>query len=116
MSTQLQLEFAEPEARATVVTASGDLDLVTASELYRGVADAFERHPVLILELSGIGFCDSSGFNALLRLRRRAEEQGTRFALAAPPELVRRLMTLTGADAVFHIHDDVAGALGSHLA
>ncbi|MFA3872933.1 STAS domain-containing protein, partial [Streptomyces sp. MMCC 100] len=40
-------------------------------------------YPTVILDLSGVTFCDSSGFNALLRLRRRALEARSGLVLAA---------------------------------
>ncbi|MFC8001963.1 STAS domain-containing protein [Streptomyces olivaceus] len=55
-------------------------------------------------------FCDSSGFNALLRLRHRALEAGSRLALAAPPDAVGRLLTLTGANTVFPLYGSLAEA------
>jgi anti-sigma B factor antagonist len=115
MTTQFHLETTEIRDGTAVITAAGDLDLITAPELYQHGASALERTPNLILELSRVGFCDSSGFNALLRLRRRALESGGRVVLAAPPEQVRRLLVLAAADSVFAIYDSLAEARDEQL-
>ncbi|MET7683367.1 STAS domain-containing protein [Streptomyces sp. NPDC005423] len=106
-----QLRLAEdPEARLAVATVSGDLDVGSAPAVYQLALEAISRWPRVIIDLSGVTFCDSSGFNALLRLRRRAQEAGNRLSLAAPPTQVTRLLTLTGAGALFPVYDSLADA------
>jgi anti-anti-sigma factor len=57
----------------TVVEVDGEADYDTSPALVRTCADLVERGAVnLVLDLSGLGFCDSSGINALVRIRRQA--------------------------------------------
>ncbi|MFJ4628279.1 STAS domain-containing protein [Streptomyces sp. NPDC088847] len=99
-----------PDGRIAVTTVTGELDVRSAPAVYRRALEALTRCPLVVVDLSGVTFCDSSGFNALLRLRRRAEEAGTRLALAAPPGQVARLLALTGADTVFPVYGSLAAA------
>lgn len=102
MSSPMKIrELTAEHEHAAVLAMSGDLDLLAAPELYQRGAHAVEGRHNLILDLSGVTFCDSSGFNALIRLRRRAEEAGGRLLLAAPPEQVVRLLALSGAQVLF---------------
>lgn len=102
MSSPIEIrEITAAHERAAVLVMSGDLDLLAAPEVYQRGAHAVEARHNLILDLSGVTFCDSSGFNALIRLRRRAEEAGGRLVLAAPPEQVVRLLALSGAQILF---------------
>jgi anti-sigma B factor antagonist len=114
MSEQLRVEVTEARERLAVVTAAGELDLLTAPELYQLGAGTIEEHPTLILEMSGVTFCDSSGFNALLRLRRRALDAGGQLVLAAPPDQVERLLALTGAEGAIPVHPTLAQARAAH--
>ncbi|MER7927272.1 MULTISPECIES: STAS domain-containing protein [unclassified Streptomyces] len=100
----------EPDGLVAVTTVTGDLDAGTAPAVYRQALKAISRSPLLVLDLTGTTFCDSSGFNALLRLRRRAEESGGQLALAAPPAQVTRLLTLTGGNVIFPVYSGVAEA------
>lgn len=110
MSTELQLEVIETEGPLAVLRAAGELDLLTAPELYRLGASTIDDHPRLVLEMSEIGFCDSSGFNALLRLRRRAMDAGGRLVLAGAPEQVHRLLALSGGQGAILVCPTLAEA------
>lgn len=114
MSDQLHLEVTETRERLAVLSAVGELDLLTAPELYQLGAATIEEHPTLILEMSGVTFCDSSGFNALLRLRRRSVDAGGQLVLAAPPDQVQRLLALTGAEGAIPVHPTLTQARAAH--
>lgn len=108
MSNPMEIREATAEhEHAAVLALSGDLDLLAAPEVYQRGSHAVEDRHNLILDLSKVTFCDSSGFNALIRLRRRAEEAGGRLLLAAPPEQVVRLLALSGAQVLFPITETV---------
>jgi anti-sigma B factor antagonist len=84
---------------------SGELDAGTAGGLHTEVVQLLETHPDLLLDMSGVAFCDSSGFNALLRIRRRTTEADGWLALAGPPPQVGRLLALTSGDhALFAVY------------
>ncbi|WP_333767781.1 STAS domain-containing protein [Streptomyces sp. IBSBF 2435] len=96
MSGALRVHIVEERGRLAVVAAVGDLDMSTAGDFHNAATGLIAEHPDLVVDLAGVEFCDSSGFNALLRVQRRVHEAGGRFALAAAPEPVARLLTLAG--------------------
>ncbi len=55
----------------------------------------------LDLDLAGVGFCDCSGLNALLRVRRLALADGKTVAVRALSTEVERLFTLTDTSSLF---------------
>ncbi|MEU9303188.1 STAS domain-containing protein [Streptomyces sp. NPDC048269] len=57
----------------------------------------------VVVDLSGLTFCDSAGLNALLRGRLIADASGRTLRLAAPTRQIRRLLELTGSDHLFRI-------------
>jgi anti-sigma B factor antagonist len=66
-----------------------------------------DRVDRVVVDLSGIEFCDSTGMNVLLSAMKRLKEQGGTLELAAPRPAVRRILQVTGLDTVFSVHDAV---------
>ncbi|NUT97400.1 MAG: STAS domain-containing protein [Saccharothrix sp.] len=85
-----------------VVGVSGDLDHLTADQLRTTVA-ALPLRPGqrLVLDLSGLAFCDSSGLTALLAARNHAHAAQAEIALSAVPDRTLRMIRLIGLDQVF---------------
>ncbi|MFD5814069.1 STAS domain-containing protein [Streptomyces sp. f51] len=110
MNSLLRIDTAGTHSQATALTVAGPLDLNTASILEHTVDEALNHHPTVILNLTGVTFCDSSGLNTLIRLRRRAQHSGGELILAAPTQQMMRLLTITGAHSVFPIHGSLTEA------
>jgi len=83
-----------------VVTAAGEIDLDTASQLREALAGCLVEAPAWIrVDLREVGFCDCSGLNVLLWARARAMEIGIRLGVvAAAGSIVLRVLQLTGTD------------------
>jgi anti-sigma B factor antagonist len=91
-----------------VVTATGELDLYTAPRLQTALATLLrDRIDRIVVDMSGIEFCDSTGMNVLLAAMKRIKEQGGRLELAAPRPAVQRILQVTGLDTVFTVVDAV---------
>ncbi|KOG23161.1 hypothetical protein ADK34_20615 [Streptomyces viridochromogenes] len=69
----------------TVLRVRGELDLVTSPRIRRSVHDAVAggRHD-LVVDLSGVRFCDSSGVGVLIAARRLLRSCGGRLRLILP--------------------------------
>ncbi|MBI3577906.1 MAG: STAS domain-containing protein [Ignavibacteriales bacterium] len=67
----------------------------------------------LIIDLSDVEFCDSSGLSALLIAERKMRENGGVVKLAGLQKKVLSLIRISRLDRAFHIHDTVAKALRS---
>lgn len=100
------------DAASAVVTPVGELDHHTA-DLLREPLDRCLRDGVrkLVVDCSGLDFCDSMGLNVLLGARLRADAAGGGVHLAALRSAVARVFEITGADAVFPVHESVEDAL-----
>ena len=73
---------------------------------------ADDRPARVIVDMSGVVFCDSTGMNVLLSSLRRARERGGQLELAAPRAAVRKILRVTGLDSVFTVLDDSVAASG----
>ncbi|QMU77074.1 STAS domain-containing protein [Streptacidiphilus sp. PB12-B1b] len=98
---------------AVVVAVVGELDLDSAPALSAELNAAMDGDGVtaVVVDCHGMSFCDSTGLNALLAARLRAEGLGVEIRLAAVPTATARMFGITGADTVFRLHPDVTAAL-----
>jgi len=95
-----------------LITVSGELDYHTGPRLRAYLDDApCESGAGLVLDLSGITYCDSTGVSVLVHAYRRTEATGTMLALAGAAPEVFRLLSLTGLDRFFRSYDSVATAI-----
>ncbi len=102
---------AEP-AGPCLVTAAGELDYHTGRQLRACLDDVpLRSSAVLVLDLSGITYCDSTGVSVLVHAYRRTEAAGTTLALAGAAPAIFRLLTFTGLDRLFRSYDSVDTAL-----
>ena len=91
-----------PEGYATLVVVSGAIDLVTEQTLHNGLRQALARSERGIeLDLSGVDFCDCSGLNVLLRVRRRALDEGKIITIRSAGAAMLRLFSITGTLPLF---------------
>ena len=91
-----------------IVSVGGEVDLETASQLGDQALDALrDVSPHVLLDLTDVTFMDSTGLKVLLSIQRRADLAGGSFAVAGASRSVRKILTLTGLDQTFTIHETV---------
>ena len=97
-----------------IVIVSGEIDLYTAPRLHSELAAVVgSSAPArVVVDMSGVEFCDSTGMNVLLSCLRQAREQGGELELAAPRPGVRKILHVTGLDSVFTVLNDAAAIPG----
>jgi anti-sigma B factor antagonist len=95
---------------AFVLVVSGDLDLETISPLVTALVEIGEHAQAgpVVLDLSGVGFADSSTVNVLLRAH---SALGPRLRVARPSAFIRRLFDIIGLWQALSVYDTVEDAL-----
>lgn len=100
------------EGSGAVVTPAGELDHHTADLLREPLEECLAKGcSRLVVDCSRLEFCDSTGLNVLLGARLKAEAAGGAVHLAGMQPVVARVFEITGADAVFSVHDTLEDAL-----
>lgn len=102
----------------TVLRIQGELDLVTSPLVRRRVHDAVAggRHDV-VLDLSGVLFCDSSGVGVLIASRRLMRSCGGRLRVVLPARgavegsHVNRVLAALGVRRLFEVYADATDAV-----
>ena len=98
----------------TIVIVAGEIDLYTAPRLHRELVDvlADDRPARVIVDMSGVVFCDSTGMNVLLAAQRLAREHGGNIELSGPRPAVRKILQVTGLESVFTVVENGAAVSG----
>jgi anti-sigma B factor antagonist len=92
----------------TVVLVGGDIDLTTAPTLRERLLRLLaEGHRHLMVDLAGVGFCDSTGLGVLVGTARRARNEGGDVELSGLTPGLQRIFQLTRLDQAFAIHADL---------
>ncbi|MEC3980569.1 STAS domain-containing protein [Amycolatopsis sp. H20-H5] len=93
-----------------IVTAAGEIDLLTAPEWAEVVADAASSTPrLLVLDLTGVTFLSSAGLQVIASASQNPAVAATR--VVAEARAVTRAITLTGLDRWVPIHAHLDSAL-----
>ena len=113
----LKVDVAEDGAW-TVLRITGELDIMTSPEVRQLVHDAVAGgHRDLVLDLSDVFFCDSSGVGVLIAARRLLRSCQGRLHLILPAggsedgSHVNRVLAALGVRRLFEIYPDVPTAV-----
>jgi anti-sigma B factor antagonist len=102
----------EIDARTSVITVEGELDLSSAPRLQWMLEDALDAgRGRLLIDLSATSFMDSTGLGVLIGVNRRLAEQ--RLSIICPPGVVRQVFDFSGTDGAFEIFDTLDAAIAA---
>jgi anti-sigma B factor antagonist len=97
---------------SVVVTVRGNLDIDSATVLTTTLDQVLERPvPRVVVDLSGVAFCDSTGLSAFVVGHNRATAAGGWLRLAAPSDWMARLLDTVGLTGRLGVYPGVADAL-----
>jgi anti-sigma B factor antagonist len=89
----------------------GELDIATAPRLMnalnRAVQDALKS---VVIDLSAVGFMDSTGLALLINAHRRLTRRRKGFAVVCPAGPLRRVFEMTDMMETLHVSPDTASA------
>lgn len=112
LSTRVDPSTREPDG-PVVVALLGELDVMDAASVVAQLSALAARGRVIIADLAGLEFIDSSGLAALVRVRRNARHAGGDLLLAAPQRPVLRVLAVTRLIDMFSVHAGVVEAVGA---
>jgi anti-sigma B factor antagonist len=90
---------------APAFTVRGDVDLATVAALEEALGAAVrDSVGALVVDLTDVSFIDSTGLQALLRVRALLGREDRALALVCPHGAVRRVFELAGVSDVFALY------------
>jgi anti-anti-sigma factor len=110
MSVTFSEEFLDSEVRK--ITLEGTLDAPSAMVIEDEFnSSLIDKGGKVIVDLSGIDYMSSYGLRMLLIGAKNLHSAGGILHLAAPNEHVMKVISVTGYDQMFPVHDTVGEAL-----
>jgi anti-sigma B factor antagonist len=98
----------------TIVEVAGEVDVYTAAILREKLADLIDAdHTDLVVDLTGVGFLDSTGLGVLVGALKKIRGFGGRLQLVIDQEKVMKVFRITALTQVFTIHDSLEAALAA---
>lgn len=87
----------------------GELDLSTVPKVEEALRRVEESRPaVIVLDLGGVTFLDSTGLRMVVTADQRARAEDRRLAVVRGPESVQRVFAITRLDEHLDMVDDVS--------
>lgn len=92
----------------------GELDLSTVGKVEEALHTAqASEESLIVLDLSGLTFMDSTGLRLMVTADQRARKAGRRLVIVKGPETVQRVFSITKLDETLEMVDDLSQAAGS---
>ena len=109
---QLSIEISSPADQVVLVRIAGEMDILSVGE-FAGRMAALAIRPAthVAIDISGLGFIDSSGMNALVQAVRSIEDRGGSAVLAAPSPGTQRVFAIARLAQVVPVEEDLEAAL-----
>jgi len=105
MTSPFHIDVRHTDAGHAVIAISGELDPANAPRLRDQGLSLLTGSPLhLLLDMSGVEFCDSSGLSVVIVLWKQAHAGGGSLTLAAVPDRLTRLLRMTATDTLIPVH------------
>jgi anti-sigma B factor antagonist len=99
---------------AAVIEIRGEVDLYTSPQVREAIVGVTQRRtPSVIVDLTGVGYMDSSGVATLVEGLQFCRGYGGVFRLAGLGETVRQVFRFAKLDTVFEIYPSAGEALAA---
>ncbi|MGA5559556.1 STAS domain-containing protein, partial [Streptomyces lavendulocolor] len=110
----LHIDVPHTDGTLAVIALAGEFDITTAPAVRaRALELIADGHPDLVADLAGVTFCDSSGLGALVGIWRCAKDADGSLTLAAVPDRLGRLLSVTGMDTLLPTFPSAEAALAA---
>jgi anti-sigma B factor antagonist len=95
----------QPGCDPIVVALPAEIDTNNSTTAWASLLDALDNPGLIIADMSGTAFCDSSGVRVLLAAHDRANANGSELRIVIKPgSAVTRVLAIMGLDRIFRIY------------
>jgi anti-sigma B factor antagonist len=107
--TSLEVTVGRPEEGRALVGLRGELDVSTAPKVETALRQVEEQGvPLMVIDLRGLTFLDSSGLRLILEADGRARREHRRLLVVQGPPEVQRVFRVTLTDSRLEFTEDPA--------
>ena len=95
-------------AKITIFDISGHIDLATSPELRKALLDEIQerRRARIVVNLTAVGYMDSSGLASLIEGLKASRDIGSRFVLFGLNAALREVLHISKMTTFFEIYDN----------
>jgi anti-sigma B factor antagonist len=105
----------ENHGQAVILAVEGQVDMRTSPELRKQLQRVVrDRSPVVVADLTGVDFIDSSGLATLIEALKEVTRYGGELRLVGLGPAARNLFDLSNLTSIFQIHESREEALGAN--
>lgn len=101
------------EQGALVVSFDGDIDLQSSPEARQVLLEAVGQGKAILVDLSGVGYIDSSGVASLVESFQAARKAGQSLVLVSVSDGAKRVLQLARLDKVFTICETIEDGIAA---
>lgn len=106
---------------AAILVAAGSVDASTVAKFDYAVGEVIaKRLPLVVVDLTKVGYLSAAGIGSLVKLRREAAAEGGAVILAGPQSHIAEMLEVTAMDQLFETAESVDAAVDlyfeSHVA
>ena len=98
-------------SNVTVVALTGDVDLQHSPDARKILLQCVEKKRPILVDLSGVGYIDSSGVASLVECLQSARKAGYKLALVSFSDRAKRVLQLARLDRVFTVCETIEEGL-----
>jgi anti-sigma B factor antagonist len=98
-------EISRSDRHAVWIRLSGELDLGCSMQLKHTLREAVATQRLIVVDLTGLAFMDSTGLHAIIDADNRARLRGSKLVLVRGPAQIDRLFELVGVSDRLQIVD-----------
>jgi len=114
VSVEFGLTSEALDGSRALVALRGEVDIYTAPRFKERLLELVDEGATgIVVDLSGVTFIDSTALGVLIGGVRRMHDVEGRMALVVATRPVERVLTITGLDRVFTIHDTREAAIAA---
>jgi anti-sigma B factor antagonist len=114
MSIEFRLTPSPLGDDGAVIAVRGEVDLFTAPELKKAIADAIDGGRVrVVVDLTETTFLDSSGLGVLVGALQRLRDRAGALSVVNVDSAISRTFSITGLDQILAIRDTREAAVGA---
>ena len=111
-----ELEVSSAADGVVTCTVIGELDVASAPKLRQAIVRIVgesEGPPLVVVDLAGVDFLDSTGLGVLLGGLKRVRARGGALALARAEPQVRKVFDVTRVVEILPLHDELDDAVAA---
>ena len=101
---ELVFDIREDGSSRVAIAVTGEIDMATAPELFECLCAHADRD--VVVNLSGVGFLDSSGLGALVRGHKVLRAAGHVLHTTGERDIVLRVLEIAGLAGILHGEND----------